>query len=302
MSIRLGVSPIAWSNDDLPELGGDTPLTTCLGDASALGFSGIELGHKFPLSEAPLREVLDHYNLDLIGGWFSGHLLSHGVAKEIDRLQQHMKLLKAFGCRVFIYAECSNTIHSNPAIGVQNKPVLSGHEWRRFGERLSDLARYLKDQGLSLAYHHHAGTVVETDVELERFTDVTDDAVGLVLDTGHAFLGGIDPRSTILARPERIVHVHCKDVRASVLNEVRNKNKSFLEGVVQGMFTVPGDGAIRLEPIMSALRQIRYQGWIVIEAEQDPAAAPPREYAERGLASVRAAARVAALTIDETVA
>lgn len=291
MEIRFGVNPIAWSNDDLLWLGGETPLETCLTDTAELGFDGIELGNKFPRNATELRPVLDQYGLALIGGWYSGNILQDDAESEIASLQDHLALLKALHCEVFIYAECSNTIHSDIDKGMQDKPVLNDETWPLFGQRLSEVADYIRKQGLRFAYHHHTGTVVETVSELRRFFAETSDSVGVVLDTGHAYVGGIDPVEIVLSFPKRIAHVHYKDVRPAVLANIRAKNASFLTGVIEGMFTVPGDGVISFDPVTSALNEIGYRGWVVVEAEQDPAKADPRQCAEAGLAALRASVR-----------
>lgn len=293
MEIRFGVNPIAWSNDDLSWLGGETPLETCLADTAELGFEGIELGNKFPRNATELRPILDRYGLALIGGWYSGNILQDDAESEISNLQDHLALLKAMHCDVFIYAECSNTIHPDIDKGMQDKPVLDGDAWPLFGQRLSEVAGYIRKQGLRFAYHHHTGTVVETASELQRFFAETSDAVGIVLDTGHAYVGGIDPLEIIGAFPQRIAHVHYKDVRPAVLADVRARNASFLTGVIEGMFTVPGDGVISFDPVTRALKEIGYRGWMVVEAEQDPEKADPRQYAEAGLAALRASVQAA---------
>ena len=296
MGIRFGVSPIAWSNDDLPELGGDTPLTVCLQDAAGIGFEGIELGNKFPREPQQLRRVLKTHRLDLVGGWYSGALLTRESAAEIEALQDHLALLKAMHCTVFIFAECSNAVHGIRDHSMRSKPVLDDAAWATFGKRLTEVADYIALEGLKFAYHHHTGTVVETATELDRLLAETGQNTGLTLDTGHAFVGGIDCSALIRSHPERVVHVHCKDVRAALLQDVRARHKSFLDGVIDGIFTVPGDGDIDFEPVMQALADVEYSGWIIVEAEQDPAKANPREYANLGLEHLQNCAQRAGLT------
>lgn len=281
--ISFGVSPIAWINDDMPELGGDTPVETVLADARDLGFSGVELGGKFPKDPAVLAPLLERYRLELVGGWYSASLLVHSAQDEIARLQPHLNLLKTMGSRVFICAETSNAIHGDRSRPLSSTPRLVAREWSRFGARLTELADYITGEGLRFAYHHHLGTVVERTEDLEQFIDNTGAAVGLTLDTGHAALAGIDAMAVVRSFPERIMHVHCKDVRLDVFDSLQRRDGSFLEGVLDGMFTVPGDGALDYDEFMQALADIRYNHWIIIEAEQDPAKAAPRQYAEIGL-------------------
>ncbi len=295
MSIRYGVSPIAWINDDMPELGGDTPVGTVLEDAAALGFAGIELGGTFPRDPGALRALLDRYGLKLVGGWYSSSLLDRSANDEIAAMQAHLSLLEALGSTVFIIAETSNAVHGERGTALGSSPVLANAEWAEFGSRLSEVAGFVEQRGLKLAYHHHLGTVVETAGELDRFLAASSAKVGLTLDSGHASLGGIDPIEVIRAAPERVVHVHCKDVRRSRFEALAGRGGSFLDGVVEGMFTVPGDGELDFAKLMKALAGIGYSGWIVVEAEQDPAQADPREYARLGLAALRRDASAAGL-------
>jgi inosose dehydratase len=295
VSVRFGVSPIAWVNDDMPELGGDTPLETILADARDIGFSGVELGGKFPKDPAALKPLLAAYGLDLIGGWYSGELLTRDVDAEIAVAQDHLALLKAMGSTVFVHAETSNAIHGQRAVPLSRTPHLDDTGWKVFGERMTGFADYIQGQGLKFAYHHHLGTVVERSVDLEAFLRLTGSAVGLTLDTGHAALGGIDPVAAIRAHPQRIAHVHCKDIRAEIFAGVQARGESFLDGVLAGMFTVPGDGGLDYAAVMRALGDIGYAGWIVVEAEQDPAIADPRTYGELGLRTLEREAAAAGL-------
>jgi len=295
MTIRFGVSPIAWVNDDMPELGGDTPLTTILADARDIGFAGVELGGKFPRDAAVLKPLLDGYGLDLVGGWFSGALLVHDADAEIAAAHDHLQLLKAMGSTVFVHAETSNAIHGAQGTPLSATPRLDAAGWKLFGERLTRFADHIAGQGLRFAYHHHLGTVVERPEDLFAFLNSTGEVVGLTLDTGHAALGGIDPVAAIRAYPKRVAHVHCKDIRAEVFAGVQARGQSFLDGVLAGMFTVPGDGGLDYGAVMRALADIGYSGWIVVEAEQDPAIADPRQYGELGLRTLERAAAGAGL-------
>lgn len=295
MSIRFGVSPIAWANDDMPELGGDTPLADILRDIQELGFEGVELGGKFPRDAATLQALLAQYKLDLIGGWYSGSLLAQDADAEIAALQPHLALLKALGSTVFVFAETSNAVHGDRGTALTGTPRLPALEWKTFGQRLTQVADYIQAQGLKFAYHHHLGTVVERAEDLQEFLRHTGPSVGLTLDTGHAALGGIDALDVIRHHPERVAHVHCKDVRWETFATARTGGASFLDGVLAGMFTVPGDGGLDYAEIMRALARINYSGWIVIEAEQDPGKADPRTYADLGLKTLRAEAARAGL-------
>jgi inosose dehydratase len=283
MTVRWGVSPIGWVNDDLPSLGAGTPLGTILADAAAIGFAGIERGGIFPQEPAALAALLQGAGLSLAGAWHGSGLLARGLAGERAAIDAQAAMLKACGCDVFILAEIAGAVHGRQAMPLTARPRLAASEWPAFGAMLTELAARLADQGLRLAYHYHLGTVVETAEDLARLIDATGEGVGLVVDTGHARLGGIDPVGVIRDHPARVVHVHAKDVRLARAAGTIGRGASFLDGVLAGMFTVPGDGDIDFAPICAALAAIEYAGWIVIEAEQDPALAPPVAYARAGL-------------------
>ena len=293
MTIRWGVSPIAWINDDMPELGADTPLEAVLGDIRDLGFAGVELGGRFPRQAVELRALLGGFGLELVGGWYSTQLLVRDTAAEIVAMQDHLALIEAMGCEVFIAAECSNAIHGDRTHPLADQPRVD--DWARFGERMTALADYVNARGLRFAYHYHLGTAVETPDDLAAFCSNTGDNVGFVVDTGHAVLGGIDPVDLIARFPARINHIHAKDIRRDIHARILAEGRSFLDGVLAGMFTAPGDGTIDFGAVMRALKAIDYAGWIVIEAEQDPALADPREYSALGLAQLKHEAAAAGL-------
>lgn len=299
MSIRFGVSPIAWINDDMPELGGDTPLERVFAEARDIGFTGIELGGKFPRDPETLTALLARFQLVLVGGWYSASLLTRSAREEIAALQSHLTLLKTLNCRVFIHAETSNAIHGDRARPLSATPRLSREAWAPFGAKLTEVADYVAAQGLRFAYHHHLGTVVESGEDIERFLKSTGPSVGMTVDTGHAALAGVDPIALIREHPQRVAHVHCKDVRTQVFRNIKTAGGSFLHGVLDGMFTVPGDGDLDFKQAMQALAAIGYSGWIIVEAEQDPASADPRRYGELGLKTLRRQALAAGLRTAE---
>jgi inosose dehydratase len=291
VTIRWGVSPIAWANDDMPELGRDTTLASLLSDVKAIGFDGVELGNKFPRDPDILGPIMAEYGLAIVGGWYSTNLLDHSAATEIAALAAHLRRLKAMGSDVFIAAETSNAVHSNPASRLDRHPVLNNDQWKVFGERLNQVADHVTSHGFRFAYHHHLGTVAETAAELDLLLRLTNDNVGLTLDTGHALYGGIDPVEIVRSHPGRIAHVHCKDVRRARHQAHTESGDSFLGGVLGGMFTVPGDGDYDFGPFMAELARIDYCGWIVVEAEQDPAIANPLQYQKLGLETLQRLAR-----------
>ncbi|HUN40387.1 MAG TPA: myo-inosose-2 dehydratase [Acetobacteraceae bacterium] len=293
MAVRLGTNPIAWSNDDLRALGGATPLETCLAEARQAGFAGIELGHKFPRTVPELRAVLAKHDLALVSGWYSAALLERDAAAEMVAMRPHLDLLKALGCGVLILAETSNAVHGDRAVPLSRRPVLAGSDWPRFGERLTALAEMAAAEGLATAYHHHMGTVVQSAEDIERLIAATGPGLKLLLDTGHATFAGADPVALARRFRGRIAHVHCKDVRRDMLRQARRADWSFLDAVVAGVFTVPGDGMVDFAAVLRELPG--YDGWLVIEAEQDPEKANPLQYATMGRENLARAAREAKL-------
>jgi inosose dehydratase len=298
VSIRFGVSPIAWINDDMPELGVDTSLEQVLAEARAIGFAGIELGGRFPRDAATLATLLARFQLVLVGGWYSASLLTRSAREEIAALQAHLDLLQALGCTVFIIAETSNAIHGNRNRALSASPRLERAGWARFGEKLTEVADHVAAAGMRLAYHHHLGTVVESGEDLARLLESTGASVGMTIDTGHAALGGVDAVALIRTHPQRVAHVHCKDIRGEIFRKIKAEGGSFLGGVLDGMFTVPGDGDLDFRKVVQALAAIDYCGWIIIEAEQDPAIADPRRYGELGLTTLRREAAAAGLRVE----
>jgi inosose dehydratase len=293
MPLRLGTNPIAWSNDDLRELGGSTPLATCLAEARQAGYDGIELGHKFPRDATTLGPILQQHGLALVSGWYSASLLTRDADAEFVAIRAHLDLLKALGAQVLIVAETSNAIHGDRAVKLSRRPVLAEADWPQFGARLTALAQAVAAEGLDLVYHHHMGTVVQSEQDIDRLMAHTGPALKLLLDTGHASFGGADPVALARRYRARVAHVHCKDVREAVMAESRQLDRSFLDAVVAGVFTVPGDGMVDFPAVLSALPG--YDRWLVVEAEQDPERANPLTYARLGRQNLARYAREAGL-------
>ncbi len=297
MSVTLGINPITWTNDDMPELGGDISLEVCLAEARAAGYAGIELGGKFPRAASVLRPVLAAHQLALVSGWYSAQLCRRSVTDEIAAIADHLDLLSAMGCKVMVFAEGHGSTDGNPAAPLSTRPVLAEAEWPAFCAKLNDVARHLRRRGVRLAFHHHMGTVVQTEEEIDRLLASTDDDVGLLLDTGHLLFAGGDPVAVARRHAQRIAHVHCKDVRDKVLAQVLREDRSFLRAVLDGVFTVPGDGCIDFTGVLRELQRGYYAGWLVVEAEQDPAKAHPLTYARLGFANLARAAEEAGLVV-----
>lgn len=293
MSIRYGVNPIGWSNDDLRELGGKTPLETCLKEAKQAGYDGIELGHKFPREAKALRTALEPHGLALVSGWYSSELLLRDAKEELKHLRAHLDLLKALGSNILIFAETSNATHGNRAVPLSKRPVMKAGGWQQFGQRMTEVADAVAKEGVTLAYHHHMGTVVQSAEDIDAFMATCGPSVHLLLDTGHATFGGADPVALARKYRTRIAHVHCKDVRQDVLATARAKDWSFLDAVVEGCFTVPGDGMVDYPAVFAELPG--YSGWLVVEAEQDPEKANPLKYATLGCNNLKRLAKDAKL-------
>lgn len=285
MSVRIGANPIGWSNDDMRELGGATPLETCLAEAKEAGFEGMELGHKFPREAGALRKVLGQFGLDLVSGWYSAELLKRPAGEEMKHLRPHLDLLKAFGCKVLVFAETSNAIHGDRSKPLADRPVLPAKDWAEFGSRVTEIADRIADEGVRLVYHHHMGTIVESESDIDAFMNATGPSAHLLLDTGHATFGGAEPAALARRYRSRISHFHGKDIRPDVMERVRRERLSFLDAVVAGVFTVPGDGCVDYPAVLRELPG--YSGWAVVEAEQDPAKANPLKYAKLGYRNLR---------------
>ena len=287
LDVRIGINPISWSNDDLPSLGGETPLETALSEGKAIGYEGFELGNKFPREPAALKAVLARHGLACVSGWYSGRLARRSVAEEIDAVGPHLDLLAKNGSTVMVYGEVADSIQGAGAPLYQRPRFVKPEQWSEYGERLTAFGRHLLRHGVRLAYHHHMGAYVETPADVDRLMEVTGDEVGLLFDSGHMTFAGGDPVAMLARHVERVCHVHCKDVRPYVIRLARNRNWSFLQSVINGAFTVPGDGAIDFPALLGILHDHGYRGWLVVEAEQDPAVAPSYEYAEKGYRTLR---------------
>lgn len=296
--IRYGTNPIAWANDDDRSIGADIPTAQILHEAGeVIGFDGIENGHRWPEDPQALRTLLGSYGLAFISGWYSTELLTRSVEAEIDAVQGHLAKLKANGCAVCIVCETSNAVHSDPSHPVNDRPHLSADEMRDFGAKIEAFAAYLAGEGITLVYHHHMGTVVESPAEIDAFMAATGPATHLLFDAGHCAFGGGVPAEVLARHVGRVRHFHAKNIRRAICDRVRAEDLSFIEGVLAGAFTVPGDpeGEIDFVPLLRLLAQAGYDGWLVIEAEQDPTVRSPLVYQSMGLKALKAAAHEAGL-------
>lgn len=296
MAVRIGINPITWSNDDMPELGGDIPLDQCLAETREAGYRGTELGGKFPRTAAALGPILAGHKLQLVSGWYDGGILDRDVATEFAAAEPHLTLLRDLGCTHVVYADTSRRAGGlfEPA---SKRPCLAEDDWPAYGRKLTELAERMATFGVRMAFHHHMGTVVQTDAEIDRLMATTGEAVGLLFDSGHCLFGGGDPAALLQRHLARVVHVHCKDVRRTVLDHALATDMSFMGAVLDGVFTVPGDGCIDFPPLLRRLHDAGYAGWLVVEAEQDPRKAHPLTYARLGYRNLRAMAEEAGFEV-----
>ena len=282
MSIKLGIAPIAWSNDDMPELGGETTLEQCLSEASKAGFTGIESGGKFPKNSKELIPKLEKENLQLCSGWYGATLLKNTPKEEFKLMRKQMDLFKDCKSPCMVFAEVTNSVQGDPKTPLSKKPKLSEDEWKLLISRINEISKMMLDENMPLAYHHHMGTVIETEDETRRLIESTSDSVKLLIDTGHMLFAGGNSIKLTEDFMERIIHVHCKDIRKNVLEKSLKNDSTFRQAFLDGAFTVPGDGCIDYKPFLTVLKNRNYEGWLVVEAEQDPAKANPFEYAKIG--------------------
>ncbi|WP_299690411.1 myo-inosose-2 dehydratase [uncultured Tateyamaria sp.] len=298
MSVRIGISPIAWQNDDLPDLTKAYTMEQALRESREIGYTGVERGQRMPKDTKGLRAYLDDAGLALCGGWCSGNLLNNSVAQECKAIAAQVKQFVDLGAPCIVYAECSNTIQGDIGTPVNKRPTLSRDDMKAYGAKLTEVAKWSADQGMPMAYHHHMGSIVEAEADVDALMDGSGDALHLCFDTGHLLFGGGDVMATMNRWGHRIHHVHYKDIRPEVVKDVRKNDRSFLDAVIAGAFTVPGDGCIDFGAVSKVLKSLNYNGWIVVEAEQDPAKAPPYEYSKLGFETIIGHCQEVGLTVS----
>ena len=296
MAVQIGINPITWTNDDMPELGGEISLETCLTETREAGYAGTELGGKFPRNSAELASILARHDLQLVSGWFDGHIRDRSVAEEFAAIEPHLTLLRDLGCKVVVYADTSGRQGFPP---ISQRPKLADNDWPAYGRKVTDLAQRMAAFGVRMAFHHHMGTVIESETDIDRLMASTGEAVGLLFDSGHCLFAGGNPEALLSRHIARVVHVHCKDVRRDVLESALSRDMTFLEAVLAGVFTVPGDGCIAFPPLLRRLHEANYSGWLVVEAEQDPRKAHPLTYARLGYQNLHAMAQAAGFALAD---
>jgi len=280
-NVKLAIAPIAWTNDDLPELGGENTFEQCISEMALAGFKGSEVGNKYPNDPKKLKHALDLRGLTICNAWFSTFFTSKPIEETIDNFKETIDFLYQVGARVVGASEQGNSIQGKMDVPVlTEKPYYTDEEWEMVTDGLNKLGKIANKKGMTLTYHHHMGTGIQDLEEIDKLMEMTDpNLLSLLFDTGHARFAGIDPVELVTKYIDRIKHVHLKDIRKDVLETVKKEKMCFLNAVKKGVFTVPGDGMIDFEPIFKVLAEKDYTGWMVVEAEQDPAKANPFEYA-----------------------
>ena len=280
MQAKLGIAPIAWWNDDLAELSDDVSLAECLRQASVAGFTGMETGRRFPMDMAELGPILTKYRMSVCGGWFSGLLLDGDIEVEKNRIAAQLAFFKAADAPCIVYGETARSVQGVKSAPLASKPRLTEPEIAAYGRKISDFSDWCAAQGMPLSYHLHMAAVIETEAELDLLMQHS--TVPLLFDAGHMAFAGGDNLRVIDSHWQRISHVHTKDIRRDVVDALDRTRESFLDAVVKGAFIVPGDGSLDFEAIVKALAAKGYEGWFVVEAEQDPKVSPPLEMAIKG--------------------
>ncbi|HDL0887020.1 TPA: myo-inosose-2 dehydratase [Enterococcus faecium] len=287
--IQLAIAPIAWTNDDMPELGSENTFEQCISEMALAGFTGTEIGNKYPKDPEVLEQYLNIRGLKVASAWFSAFLTTKPFEETAEAFKAHRDFLHAMGAKVIVVAEQGHSIQGIMTAPVfDDKPVFTDEEWKKLAEGLEKLGDLAHEKDMEIVYHHHMGTGVQTTEEIDRLMEMTDpDKVKLLFDTGHLVFSGENPIAVYNRHQDRIKHIHSKDIRQETAEEVEKEKDSFLNGVKKGVFTVPGDGMIDFTPIWTAIHASDYEGWIVVEAEQDPAKANPFEYAVKARSYIR---------------
>jgi inosose dehydratase len=287
-SIKLAIAPIGWTNDDLPELGGNIPFEQCVSEMALAGFTGSEVGNKYPKDPSILNNALKLRGLTICNAWFSSFLTTKPYEEVEADFIKHRDFLYAVGAKVIGAAEQGHSIQGQEKPIFDAKPVFTDDEWKRLTTGLNKLGELAKEKGMKLTYHHHMGTGVQTTAEIDRLMENTDPKLlGLLYDTGHLVFSGENHLAVLDKWMKRIRHVHLKDMRPPIRKQAADEKWSFLMAVKAGVFTVPGDGCIDFAPVFKRLQTAKYSGWWVVEAEQDPAKANPFEYAVKARAYIK---------------
>jgi inosose dehydratase len=287
-NVKLGIAPIGWTNDDLPELGGHISLEQCLNEMSEAGYTGCEVGNKYPRDPKKLKILLQPRQLKIASAWYSTFFTEEKKDETVNGFIVHMNFLKAMGAKVVVICECGYCIQGQAKPILGDKPEFSDYQWQLLIDGLHEIGHLAKKEGMAIVYHHHMGTGIQNWDEISQLMKRTDSSlVSLLADTGHMLYAGSDPMGLFTEFADRIRHIHLKDIRLDVFNQTRSQKLSFLKSVKRGVFTVPGDGVIDFAPVFKWVKESHYCGWLIVEAEQDPALANPLEYAKKARSYIK---------------
>ncbi len=298
LKAKLGMSPIAWWNDDLKELSDDVSLEECLRQSRSAGFTGMEKGRRFPEDPKEMLPILRQADVTLCGGWFSGTLVNEGLSENKDRIHPMIELFKAVKAPCIVYGEVGLSIQGDRSKPLATKPKLDDHDMKIYANKVTKFGEWCAERGMPLSYHHHMAAVVETETELDAFMNNSGQGIPLLLDAGHLAFAGGEPLRAIDKHHKRINHVHVKDVRMDVIKKLDRTKQSFLDAVALGAFTVPGDGSLDFAKIVQKFADYGYEGWFVVEAEQDPKKNPPLKMAEVGYAELMRVMTAAGYSVE----
>ena len=286
--VNLAIAPIAWTNDDMPDLGAENTFEQCVSEMALAGFTGSEIGNKYPKDVDVLKHKLEVRGMRICNAWFSSLLLSEGYDATIEAFIKHRDFLHALGAKVIGASEQGNSIQGKSVSIFGEKPVYTDEQWALIAKGFNKMGELAKEKGMYFTVHHHMGTGVQTAEEIDKLMELTDpNLVYLLFDTGHLSFSGEDVVGVLKKYVNRIKHVHLKDIRKNVIEDAKEKGYSFLDAVRAGSFTVPGDGDFDFTPVFDILAEADYEGWVVVEAEQDPAKANPYENAVKARSYIR---------------
>ncbi|MFT0847596.1 myo-inosose-2 dehydratase [Actinomycetaceae bacterium L2_0104] len=280
-TIKVGCAPIAWVNDDMPTLGGETTYQQILSEVALAGYAGTEIGNKYPKDPAVLSGELELRGIKIAAAWHGCLLTTEPYEVEEAKFIAFRDYMAALGADCINICEQGHSIQGMRDKSIfDDKPYFTDDEWARLFEGLNRFGDLAAEKGLRLAYHHHMGTGVQTAAEIDRLMENTDpEKLKLLVDNGHLLFSGENPEEIVERYLDRIGHVHLKDIRPEIVEKARAEKLSFLDSILAGSFTVPGDGPTDFAALLQPVVDSDYDGWFMVEAEQDPGVANPLRYA-----------------------
>jgi len=287
MKIKIGISPIAWLNDDMPILSKGITVEKCLSEIVKCGYTGVENCGSFPKNKKAIQILLNRFNLKFSGGWYSANLIKNSVNSEFNKMKSILQIFKEMKTKNIVFCETTDSIQGKN-INLSKRPSILDRDSKSYFSKLNKLAKLTKKEfNVNICYHHHMGTLIQNEVEIDLLMKNTTNNVKLLVDTGHLIFAGIDPMKIYKKYQSRISHVHLKDIRIKILNKCIKSDLSFLKSFLQGIFTVPGDGSYNFKPLLNNLKKNNYNGWVIVEAEQDPKKYSPYLYSFIGYQNVK---------------